>query len=296
MLNQKIKLDYNGELETYIIDSQISHNVHKKRPAIIICPGGGYMKHAKRESEPVALDFMQKGYHCFILRYSVAMDGDRVKDEKDSNLKYPIQVLQLMESIHIVKEKAESWFIDSDQIYIMGFSAGGHVCASLGVRWNDETLTNQLSFIPKKNELRPTGMILGYPMLSDNTEEFNQLYNYQFNEKTLKVMNNVLYQTDKPSQSQIDSVNLINYISKDTIPTFIWHSVDDCVVDSRNSTKFIEKLVEYNIPCEYHLFGHGTHGKSLSNELTSMNEDETDRHLNLWTLLSHYWMKKNRRN
>lgn len=295
MKHQKIKLDYNGELETYIIDSQISHNVHKKRPAIIICPGGAYMIHAKKESEPVALNFMQKGYHCFVLKYAVVTNRGNSTEEINTDAKYPIQVLQLMEAIHIVKKNAEHWFIDIDQIFIMGFSAGGHVCASLGVRWNDKTLINQLSFKPQGNELKPTGMILGYPMLADNTKEFNQLYNYQFNERTLEMMNYVLYQTDNPSQKQIDSINLINYISKDTIPTFIWHSIDDCIVDSRESTKFIEKMVHYGIPCEYHLFGHGNHGKSLSDELISRNDDEIDYHLNLWTLLAHYWMKKNRR-
>lgn len=295
MKNQKIKLDYNGELETYIIDSQISYNVHKKRPAIIICPGGAYMIHAKKESEPIALTFMQKGYHCFVLKYAVATDRDNPNSEINPNAKYPIPVLQLMESIHIVKQNAEHWFIDINQVYIMGFSAGGHVCASLGVRWKDETLINQLSFKPQDNELQPTGMILGYPMLAHNTKEFNQLYNSQFNEKTLKMMNYVLYQTDNPSENQINSINLINYISKDTIPTFIWHSTDDCVVDSRNSTKFVEKMIYYGIPCEYHLFGHGNHGKSVSSELISMNENEIDSHLNLWVLLAHYWMKKNGR-
>lgn len=292
MKKDKIKLNFDGILETFIMDSQISYNVYKKRPAIIICPGGGYMIHATKESEPVAITFMEKGYNCFILKYSVAIDRDNPDSELNPYAKYPIPVLQLMESIHIIKENAESWYIDKEQIYLMGFSAGGHVCASLGVRWNDMELINKLSFVPKNQELKPSGMVLGYPMLADNSKEFYQLNNRSHNNKSAEIMKEVLYQTKVPTQEQEESINLINYISKDTIPTFIWHSTDDSVVDSTNSTKFINKLMSYGVSCEYHLFGHGNHGKSLASRLISMTEYEIDNHLNLWITLANYWMKK----
>lgn len=291
MKNVKIKLNFNGILETFIMDSKISYHVHKKRPAIIICPGGGYMIHATKESEPIAVTFMEKGYHCFILKYAVAMDRDNLDKEINPYAKYPIPVLQLMEAIHIIKENAESWHIDREEIYIMGFSAGGHVCATLGVRWNDKALISQLSFVPQNKELKPAGMVLGYPMLRDNSKEFYQLNQQYFDNETSKLMKEVLYQTRTPTQNQQESINLINYVSENTIPTFIWHSTDDSIIDSTNSTKFISTLISYGIPCEYHLFGHGSHGKSLASDLIAMNDYEIDNHLHLWTVLANHWMQ-----
>lgn len=68
--------------------------------------------------------------------------------------------------------------------------------------------------------------------------------------------------------------------------------LNDPVVDSRNSTRFISKLLEYNVPVEYHLFGHGEHGKALENQLTHMDDADIDLHLNMWVNMADYWMKR----
>ena len=76
MINRKIKIwdgfqlkkqdGYEPYLETYILSGD------KKRGAVLICPGGGYAHTSEREAEPVAMQFTAKGYHTFILYYSVA--------------------------------------------------------------------------------------------------------------------------------------------------------------------------------------------------------------------------------
>ncbi|MFR4217073.1 MAG: alpha/beta hydrolase family protein, partial [[Clostridium] innocuum] len=106
------------------------------------------------------------------------------------------------------------------------------------------------------------------------------------------IMNYVLYQSDFPSQKDVEKVNLINYISQDTVPMFLWHSIDDPVIDAGNSTRFISKLLEYGISAEYHLFGHGEHGKALENSLTHKRDEMIDHHLNSWISLADYWMNR----
>lgn len=153
-------------------------------------------------------------------------------------------------------------------------------------------ITNELSFVPKKEELKVNGIVLGYPFLTPNSEEFSSTHQLEGVEKVQDIMKYVLYQTNVPSEEQLSKVDLYNYISENSVPMFIWHSIDDSVVDSRNSTRFISKLLEYNVPVEYHLFGHGEHGKALENQLTHMDDADIDLHLNMWVNMADYWMKR----
>lgn len=292
MLNKRIDLPSGAYFDTYIMDSEINYREYRKRPAIIVAPGGAYTIHATKESEPVAIQFMQMGYQVFILKYSVG--SDRAHPEKGilKHAKYPIQVVEMLETIHMVKEHADEWNIDTDQMFLMGFSAGGHVCASCGVRWNDQEIVKQLSFTPRKDELKVTGIVLGYPFVTPNSNEFMEKHNLESVKNVQNIMNYVLYQSDHPSQNALDKVDLFNYISKDSVPMFIWHSIDDPVVDSRNSTRFISKLLEYDIPVEYHLFGHGEHGKSIENTLTHKEHEAIDYYLNNWITLADDWMNR----
>ena len=79
MLNQKVYLSSGAYFETYIMDSEINYREYRKRPAIIVAPGGAYAIHATKESEPVALQFMQMGYQTFVLKYSVGSDRFDIK-------------------------------------------------------------------------------------------------------------------------------------------------------------------------------------------------------------------------
>lgn len=64
----------NVKLTTYVLDDSSELLDGKKRPAIIICPGGAYLNCSDREAEPVALRFASMGYHAFVLRYHVFLN------------------------------------------------------------------------------------------------------------------------------------------------------------------------------------------------------------------------------
>ena len=59
----------------------------KMRPVIVICPGGGYAMTSDREAEPIAMQYLAKGYHAVILRYSVAP------------ARYPLALMQLAKTV-----------------------------------------------------------------------------------------------------------------------------------------------------------------------------------------------------
>ena len=115
------------------------------RPGVLIFPGGGYLMCSDREAEPVALAFMAEGYQAFVLRYSVGQDMPF--DESFDDAK---------RALHYLKENSAGLQLLPDQIAVAGFSAGGHLAASLGVL----------------GEEKPSAMILGYPVIHP---KFNQL-------------------------------------------------------------------------------------------------------------------------
>lgn len=295
MLVEKIELKNNACLNGYIIDKTISYKVEKKRPALIICPGGGYLFRAAKEREPIALEFMSKGYHCFVLDYTVGFHdrNDFYKDSPsiDENAQFPLPVLQLMESVHLIKTHAEEWGIDDKNIFLMGFSAGAHVCASLGSRWNDKTLLDQLDFKPVEGELKPKGVVLCYPFLNMNSREFLQKNETPEIKKVGNFMNEFLFQTETPTKEQIVSVNVTSYLSPETAPAFIWHTVDDKVVDAEITTEFVKKLQEYHVPVEYHLYTSGIHGLALANEIAAKREEDINETIQTWVPLAQAWMR-----
>ena len=105
-----------------------------------------------REAEPIALRFNSLGFQSFVLRYSV------------NKLPFPGALLELSKAVSIVRENAAEWDIDPEKIIVCGFSAGGHLAASLGVFWSKDFVTVPLGFECQEN--RPNGMILAYPVIT----------------------------------------------------------------------------------------------------------------------------------
>ena len=109
-----------AKLYTYIRDESPEMEAHR-RPAVVICPGGGYGMTSDREAEPVALKVLEKGFQCFVLRYSV------------EPVRFPAALLQLATAVAMVRSRADEWHVNADKIAVCGFSAGGQLAASLGV-------------------------------------------------------------------------------------------------------------------------------------------------------------------
>lgn len=288
---REIRLDEFARLDCYMPDSAIGFHIFRPRPAVIICPGGAYLIHATKEAEPVALEFMSRGFAACVLRYAIATDREHPERGFDERVRYPMQALELMEAIHVLRQHKEEMHL-TDDIFMMGFSAGGHVCATVGTKWNDERLVSELDFTPERGELRTCGMILGYPMLASNSEDFSGEEFRRLDQTTVDGVNKVLYGTARPDAEQLDSCNLVHAVSGDTVPAFIWHSADDPVVDSRNSTAFILRMQSLGVPCEFHLFSHGGHGLGLANRYYARSARECDSDIAIWPKLVESWMSR----
>ena len=145
MIYKKVEIKVEGyqeiaDLYTYILDNSVEMRPNRKRPVIVICPGGGYTMTSDREAEPIAMQYLARGYHAVILRYSVAP------------ARYPLALLQLAKSVAYLREHAEEFHIDTAKIILQGFSAGAHLAASLGVFWKEKIYLRSIAYRNRNNE------------------------------------------------------------------------------------------------------------------------------------------------
>ena len=205
------------------------------RPAVVICPGGAYRMVSEREAEPVAKLFFAAGYHTFILNYSVL---EKAKDFQP--------LCQLAAAVADIRKNAEEWSVDCEKIAVCGFSAGGHLAASLGTLFNEEKF---LKVFGRTDNIRPDAMILGYPVItSDEYTHVESLENVSGSKK---------------GSDAYFWFGLDQHVDAHTPPTFMWHTAEDATVPVENSLKMSAALSAAGIPFELHVLPKGAHGMSV---------------------------------
>ncbi len=233
----------------------------RKHPAIVICPGGAYMFVSQREGAPVAKFYYAAGYSTFILHYSVL-----------SNAKNYEPLSQLAATVAYIRKNAEKLHIDPEKVAVCGFSAGGHLTASLGVLHNDEKFRR---IFPETENIRPDAMILGYPVITADG------YTHK------DTLNNV--SGFAPCESEEYAYwGLDTHVDAQTPPTFLWHTAADELVPVENSLKFSLALSKAKVPYELHIYPFGEHGMSVCNQEVGSADAYNAR----WVQWSIIWLNK----
>ena len=207
------------------------------RPAMIICPGGGYSFVSQREAEPVAKHYFAAGYNTFILWYSI---GEKAKDF--------LPLRQLASTIAHVRKYADEWHTIKDKIAVSGFSAGGHLACSLGTLFNEERF---LKAFGRDDDIRPNAMVLIYPVIMANE--------YAHTGSIRNVSGSEI------GTEEYKWFSLDNHVDEMTPPTFLWHTADDAVVPVENSLKMAAALSAVKVPFELHVLPNGYHGMTVCN-------------------------------
>lgn len=223
-----------AELTCYAYDIT-EETGEKKRPAVVICPGGGYDYCSAREAEFVALRFLGAGICAFVLRYSCVKK------------RFPTAALEAAAAIKYVKDNAARFDIDPELVYIAGFSAGGHLAASLSVFWDKEFLYKPLGCRPE--DIRPAGQILGYPVITSG--EFCH---------EGSILNLI---GEEQSEELRELVCLEKQVTDKTLKTFIWHCSDDGCVPVQNTLLYVDALIRHGVLYECHIYENGGHGLGL---------------------------------
>jgi Esterase/lipase len=233
-------LSKTATLTGYILDNSPEMDPNRRRPAVLILPGGGYEFLSDREAEPVAIQFAARGFQAFVLRYSVAP------------ARFPVSLLELAQAMTTIRQHAAEWHVAPDQIVVQGFSAGGHLAASLAVFWHSELL-QKYGFEPAA--IQPNGLSLAYPVITSG--EFTH-------EGSIKAL--LGDESNDPVKRAL--VSLENQVTAVTPPTFLWCTYTDGLVPMENSLLFAGALRKAEVSCELHIFPEGGHGLSLANAET----------------------------
>ena len=214
----------------------------KKHRALIICPGGGYDYCSEREAEPIAFRFIAHGISCFVLRYTC----QRV---------FPQDALECAAAVKYVRENAAKYDIDPNKIAVMGFSAGGHLAATMANLWNSEILTKPLGCTPE--DIKVNASVLCYAVLTSEPEFTHE-----------GSIQNLLRGRENDQELR-DFLAMEKRVGAHTPPTFLWHCADDGCVRVQNSLFYMTSLAKYWIPFESHIYEHGGHGLGLCDETTA---------------------------
>ena len=256
-----------AELVAYVPDNFPELGMDRRRPALIICPGGGYAFLSDREGEPVALRFAGLGYAAFVLRYQTAPQA-----------RYPIPQRQILSAIDHVRTHADDYHVDPSAIVTMGFSAGGHLAGCAALLWNRPEIVRPLG--KKAAAYRPDGAVLCYPVVSSGVHGHR---------------NSFLNLLGEQQEKKAASLSLENQVKKGAPPFFLWHTADDTTVPMENTRLLETALRDRGIPVETYIFPHGVHGQSLADATVFAPDRQWQLSVPcaLWVERCHAWLQRN---
>lgn len=221
MVNHRIYNVYQPDLTVYLPKKR-----NANRPAVIVCPGGGYTHLAiELEGTDVARWLNRNGVAAFILKYRLKPD-QAFEDAK--------------RAISYVRANAKKYHINPSMLGIAGFSAGGQVAAEVVTHYKKARKRD----LVEGASCKPDFVILGYPALDWLHPNADKIYTESRDKKGI-------------------FIPYYHLVNKNTPPTFIVHAADDKTVPVEQSIQFFTALRKAGVPCELHIFQEGGHGFGL---------------------------------
>lgn len=279
MICQTIPLNETAHLDTYILNNSNEYNVGKKRPFVLVLPGGAYAFTSDREAEPIALRFNSIGCHAGILWYTTR---DLVSNVPKNAFE------EAMMAVKWVREHADEYLIDPDLIIVCGFSAGGHLAIECATMWHEPWIAEKLGCDPKQLKIN-----LAIPCYAAAKAE--KMPKGEAGPLMLRAKqsgNMRFFGTDDPSDEDVEAYNCLNKVSRNTPPMFIWHTYEDQLVDVANSIELAWNLKKHKIPFELHIFEKGEHGLALADRTTARKDSHKNAHVYHWFELCEEWLSE----
>lgn len=241
-------------ITVFLADAKIANGT-----SVVICPGGGYQHLAiNKEGYKIANWLNSLGISAFVLKYR--MPSDLTMTDKTIG---PLQDAQ--EALRMVRRNAEKWKLDPNKIGVIGFSAGGHLAATLSTQF-----TKKVYDFKDNTSARPDFSILMYPVIS-------------MLEKTTHKGSRTNLLGENPSAALAENYSNEKQVDDTTPKAFIVHATDDKTVPVENSILYYLALKQHNIPVEMHLYENGGHGFGLGVEGTNKN----------WSKACEKWLQSN---
>jgi acetyl esterase/lipase len=203
----------------------------------LVLPGGGYGALAGHEGEGYAKWLASEGIAAYVLKYRLGSSGYR----------HPVMLQDAGRALRTVRAWARRDGRDPARVGIIGSSAGGHLTSTLLVYNNggDAGASDPI----ERESSRPDLGVLCYPVISSGEYAHRGSFN------------NLLGENAPAELLQMLSTEL--HVTKDTPPTFLWHTTEDRAVPVQNSLLFATALAKANVPFELHVYEKGGHGMGL---------------------------------
>ena len=151
----------------------------------------------------------------------------------------------------MMKCNAGKWGFDAGKVGILGFSAGGHLAATLCARFDDGD--SGVEDVIERESSRPGFAILVYPVISMDFDITHKGSRQNF-------------MTRRPGQELVDYYSNEKHVSGETPVTFLVHADDDTAVRAENSVLYYRALRAAGVGAEMHIFKKGGHGFGLGVE------------------------------
>lgn len=232
--------NFTATMQCYIPVKSREIDLDRKFPAVVILPGGGYKFTSDREAEPIALSFAAAGFAAFLVRYSCVPAV------------FPQALCEAAEAIATVRARAEEFSVDPHKIAVCGFSAGGHLAASISTMYGSDAVLANLGGKPE--DYRPDAQILCYPVISMQCPHVGSFKNLL---------------GDAYTEEKAQAFSLETLVTEATPPAFLWATATDASVPVKNTYLFASALADHGVPAEVHVYPAGPHGLGLSNWVTT---------------------------
>ena len=215
--------------------------------AVIVAPGGGYRALSMNKEGRIPAAYLNSlGIAAFVLKYRLG-----------PKYHHPIELGDMQRAIRIVRSRAGELHIAPDRIGVMGFSAGGHLAATVSTSFDrgNATATDPID----RAGSRPDFVILGYPVIT-----LSEAWTHQGSRTMLL--------GEGADAELVRRLSMETRVTSETPPTFLFHTNADTAVPVENSIHYFLALRKAGVPAEIHVFKDGAHGAGMPMNDTALSE------------------------